>query len=100
MKNLTEFDTCIKFTFQFNKESIVVFDIKVSLKITTADLKICQYLPKSFSSYENVLKDVRLKHLLICDIGPCAICEKFVCKHSETIEYVNNYPTFYKHLQS
>ena len=63
-------------------------------------MKICQYLQKSFSTYENVLKDVRLKPLFIFDISACEICEKFVCKHSETIEYVNNWPIFYEHLQS
>ena len=28
------------------------------------------------------------------DVYACEICEKFVYKHSETIEYVKNYPTF------
>ena len=27
------------------------------------------------------------------------VCEKFVYKHSETIEYVKNEPTFYENLQ-
>ena len=41
-----------------------------------------------------------LKHLLLFNICACEICEKFVCKHSETIEYVNNQSTFYKNLQN
>ena len=32
--------------------------------------------------------DFELKHLLLFEI--CDICEKFVYKHSETIEYVKN----------
>ena len=30
---INEFDTCIKFTFRYNKESIASLDIKVSLKV-------------------------------------------------------------------
>ena len=33
LKGLNAFDTCIKFTFDFNKESILFFDVTVSLKI-------------------------------------------------------------------
>ena len=32
LKSLTEFDPCIKFTYESNKESIVFLDIKVSLR--------------------------------------------------------------------
>ena len=33
------------------------------------------------------VEDVTLKHLLIFEIFTCEICEKFVYKHLETIEY-------------
>ena len=35
-----------------------------------------------------------LKHLLFLEIYARERCEKFVYKHSETIEYVKNKPTF------
>ena len=35
-------------------------------------------------------KDFRLKHLLLSEVSAREICEKFVYKHSETIEYVKN----------
>ena len=35
-----------------------------------------------------MVEDFTLKHLLLFEIRACEICEKFVCKHSETIEYV------------
>ena len=41
-----------------------------------------------------------LKRLLLFDICACQICDSFVCKHSETIEYVNNKSTFYKIFQT
>ena len=48
-------------------------------------------LPISSSSYEsNMLKDFTLKHVLIFDICAHEVCEKFIYKHSETIEYVKN----------
>ena len=36
------------------------------------------------------VEDFSLKHLLLFEICACEICEKFVYKHSETIEYVKN----------
>ena len=36
------------------------------------------------------VEDFTLKHLLLFEICPGEICEKFLCKHSETIEYVKN----------
>ena len=39
--------------------------------------------------WENRLDgDFTLKHLLLFEICACKMCEKFVYKHSETIEYV------------
>ena len=35
-------------------------------------------------------EDFTLKHLLLFEICTCAICEKFIYKHSETTEYVKN----------
>ena len=35
-------------------------------------------------------EDFRLKHLLLFEMRARAICEKFVYKHSETIEDVKN----------
>ena len=35
-------------------------------------------------------EDFTLKHPLLFEICACEICEKFVYKHSETIEYVKN----------
>ena len=40
------------------------------------------------------VEDFTLKHLLLFEICAGEICEKFVYKHSETIEYVKNQPTF------
>ena len=36
------------------------------------------------------VKNFTLKHLLFFETGAIEICEKFVYKHSETIEYVKN----------
>ena len=36
------------------------------------------------------VEDFTLKHLLLFEICAREICEKFVYKHSETIEYVKN----------
>ena len=38
--------------------------------------------------------------LLLFEICAREIYEKFIYKHSETIEYVKNYPTFQKNLQN
>ena len=40
------------------------------------------------------VEDFRLKHFLLFEICAHEIWEKFVYKHSETINYVKNYPTF------
>ena len=40
--------------------------------------------------WKNYVEDFSLKHLLISEICAREICEKFVYKHSETIEYVKN----------
>ena len=37
-----------------------------------------------------VVEDITLKHILLFEIFTHEICEKFVYKHSETIEYVKN----------
>ena len=37
-----------------------------------------------------MFKDFTLKHLLIFEIYTRKLCEKFVYKHLETIEYVKN----------
>ena len=49
-------------------------------------------LPIYSSSYENNIydEDFTLKHLFLFEIPAGDICEKFVYKHSETIEYVGN----------
>ena len=36
------------------------------------------------------VEDFTLKHLLLFEICAREICEKFVYKHSETIEYIKN----------
>ena len=41
-----------------------------------------------------MLKIFTLKHFLLFEICAHEICEKFVYKHSETIEYAKNKPTF------
>ena len=38
----------------------------------------------------NNVKDFTLKQLLLFEICACEICEKFVHKYSEPIEYVKN----------
>ena len=40
------------------------------------------------------VEDFTLKNLLLFEICAREICEKFVYKHSETIEYIKNQPTF------
>ena len=40
------------------------------------------------------IEDFILKHLFLFKICAREICEKFVYKHSETIEYFKNEPTF------
>ena len=44
--------------------------------------------------WKQYVEGFTLKHLLLFEICARKICEKFICKHSETIEYVKNYPTF------
>ena len=41
-------------------------------------------------------EDLSLKHLLLFQICAREICEKFAYKHSETIEYVKNWTTFWE----
>ena len=50
--------------------------------------------PISSSSYKQHVDDFTSKHLLFFEICAREICGKLVYKHSETIEYVKNYPTF------
>ena len=38
----------------------------------------------------NDVEDLTIKHLLLFEICTRDICEKFIDKHSETIEYVKN----------
>ena len=40
--------------------------------------------------WKQYVEDFALKHLLLSEICPRDICEKFVYKHSETMEYVKN----------
>ena len=42
------------------------------------------------------VENFTLKHLLLFEICTRKICEKFVYKHLETLEYVKNLPTFYE----
>ena len=46
--------------------------------------------------WKQYVEDFTLKHLLLFEICTHEICEKFVYKHSETIEYVKNLPTFWE----
>ena len=39
---------------------------------------------------EEYVENFTLNHLLLFEICACEICEKFVYKHGETIEYVKN----------
>ena len=43
-----------------------------------------------FACLGKYVEDFILKHLLLLEIYTSEICEKFVYKHSETIEYVKN----------
>ena len=48
-------------------------------------------LPISLTSYEKIYaEDFTVKHLLLFEICALKICERFVYKHSETIEDVTN----------
>ena len=52
-------------------------------------------LPISSSSHEDKFAEIStLSHILHFEICAREIREMFVCKHSETIEYVKNYPSF------
>ena len=42
------------------------------------------------SRWKKYVEDFTLKHVLLFEKCTREICEKFVCKHSETIEYVRN----------
>ena len=46
--------------------------------------------------WKQYLEDFILKYLLLFEICAREKCEKFAYKHSETIEFVKNYPTFYE----
>ena len=50
------------------------------------DLTMCQY----FRLHIKIICGRPLKHILLFAIWAGEICEKFVYKHSETIEYVKN----------
>ena len=47
-----------------------------------------------------IIQTPTLKHLLLFEICAGAICQKLLYKHSETNEYVNNYPTFLRNLHT
>ena len=55
-------------------------------RYTNADLKICQ----QHRLRVKISRSFTLKHLLLSEICARGICEKFVYKHSETVEYVKN----------
>ena len=40
--------------------------------------------------WKKYAEDFTLKHLLIFEICARELCEKFIYKHSETIEYIKN----------
>ena len=40
------------------------------------------------------VEDFTLQNLLLFEICAREICEKIIYKHSETIEYIKNWPTF------
>ena len=44
--------------------------------------------------WKQYVKDFTLKYLLLFEICAREIYENFAYKHSKTIEYVRNYPTF------
>ena len=46
------------------------------------------------------VKDFALKHLFLYEICAHEICEKFIYKHSETIEYVKNFAYLLRNLQT
>ena len=45
-----------------------------------------------------MLKIFARKHLLLFEICAREICEKFVYKHSQAIEYIKNYVKYVKYL--
>ena len=45
-------------------------------------------------TWNKYVENFTLKYLLLFEIFARDICEKFVYKHSETIEYLKNLPTF------
>ena len=62
------------------------------MKACSLKAHLCRFenLPITSSSYENDVENFTLKYLLLSEICPRELCEEFVYKHSETIEYVKN----------
>ena len=48
--------------------------------------------------WKKYVEDFTLKHLLLFEICAPEVCEKFIYKHSETIEYAKNYPAFFEKI--
>ena len=51
-------------------------------------------------AYSTYVEDFTIKQLLLFEICACEKCEKFVYKHSETIEYVKKLAYFLRNLQT
>ena len=53
-------------------------------------MQICKSANIFVFMWKWYVEDFTLKQLLLFEICAHEICEKFVCKHSVTIEYVKN----------
>ena len=66
-------------------------DLNVSLQLIKGIImQIWKFANVFFFMWKTYVEGFTLKHLLLFEICQCKICEKFIYKHSETIEYVKN----------
>ena len=92
LKSLNEFDTCVKFTFESNKE-ICISWCRSKFKGTLIQIWKSVYI--FVFIWKQYVEDVtHWNTFFLFEVCAREICEKIVYKHSETIEYVQNYPTF------
>ena len=80
---------------------IIIVILRIIIRSNLFNCKVCYttnerwwYLNIFVLILKQYVEDVTIKYLLLFEICEREICEKFVYKHSETIEYAKNEPTF------
>ena len=71
-----------------NVEEAFMMLQRISFKGTL--MQICKSANICLFIWKKYVEDFTFKHLLLSEICAREICEKFVYKHSETIEYLKN----------